>query len=107
MKLIRVGEKGREKPGIVDENGDIRDLSDLIDDWDNYSINDEVFNQLRKVDLSTLPRLDPRTRIGPCVAGVGKFVCVGLNYAAHRGDMANIDAPENPRLQAFLAKVLV
>lgn len=97
MKLIRVGEKGREKPGIVDENGDIRDLSDLIDDWDNYSINDEVFNQLRKVDLSTLPRLDPRTRIGPCVAGVGKFVCVGLNYADHAAE-TGADIPEEPIL---------
>ncbi len=97
MKLIRVGEKGREKPGIVDENGDIRDLSDLIDDWDNYSINDEVFNQLRKVDLSALPRLDPRTRIGPCVAGVGKFVCVGLNYADHAAE-TGADIPEEPIL---------
>ena len=97
MKLIRVGEKGREKPGIVDKNGDIRDLSDLVDDWDNYSINDEVFDQLRKVDLSTLPRLDPKSRIGPCVAGVGKFVCIGLNYADHAAE-TGADIPEEPIL---------
>lgn len=97
MKLIRVGEKGREKPGVIDADGNIRDLSGLIDDWDPYSINEEVFRQLRRVDLSTLPRLDPDARIGACVAGVGKFVCIGLNYADHAAE-TGADIPKEPIL---------
>ncbi|WP_018149355.1 fumarylacetoacetate hydrolase family protein [Henriciella marina] len=95
MKLLRVGAKGRERPGILDRDGDIRDVSDLIDDWDGLALDDVVLDQLRKVDLTTLPCLDPHDRIGPCVANVGKFVCIGLNYADHAAE-TGADVPAEP-----------
>lgn len=95
MKLLRVGPDGHERPGILDPNGDIRDVSDLIDDWDGLALDDVVLNQIRKVDLSALPRLDPGDRIGPCVAGVGKFVCIGLNYADHAAE-TGAEVPAEP-----------
>ncbi|WP_300394249.1 fumarylacetoacetate hydrolase family protein [Henriciella sp.] len=95
MKLLRVGPDGHERPGIIDQNGDIRDVSDLIDDWDGPALDDVVLNELRKVDLTTLPRMDPGDRIGPCVAGVGKFVCIGLNYADHAAE-TGADVPTEP-----------
>jgi 2-keto-4-pentenoate hydratase/2-oxohepta-3-ene-1,7-dioic acid hydratase in catechol pathway len=97
MKLLRVGPRGREKPGILDANGDIRDVSDLVDDWDGLAIADEVLNQLRQIDLSGLPKLNPEDRIGPCVTGVGKFICIGLNYADHAAE-TGADVPAEPVL---------
>jgi 2-keto-4-pentenoate hydratase/2-oxohepta-3-ene-1,7-dioic acid hydratase in catechol pathway len=97
MKLLRVGPSGREKPGILDANGDIRDVSDLVDDWDGLSIADEVLKQLRRVDLSSLPKLNPASRIGPCVTGVGKFICIGLNYADHAAE-TGAEVPAEPVL---------
>lgn len=95
MKLLRVGPKGREKPGVLDANGDIRDVSGLIDDWDGVALADSVLARLRKVDLSALPKLDSKSRIGPCVAGVGKFICIGLNYADHAAE-TGADVPVEP-----------
>ena len=95
MKLLRVGPPGRERPGIIDPNGEPRDVSDLIDDWDGLALDDVVLNQLRKIDLTTLPSLDPAERIGPCVTGVGKFVCIGLNYADHAAE-TGADVPAEP-----------
>ena len=95
MKLLRVGPPGRERPGIIDPNGEPRDVSDLIDDWDGLALDDVVLSQLRKLDLTTLPRLDPSERIGPCVTGVGKFVCIGLNYADHAAE-TGADVPAEP-----------
>ena len=95
MKLLRVGPQGRERPGIIDMNGDIRDVSDLVDDWDGLALDEVVLNEIRKVDLTTLPCLDPNDRIGPCVAGVGKFVCIGLNYADHAAE-TGAEVPAEP-----------
>ena len=95
MKLLRVGPPGRERPAIIDPNGEPRDVSDLLDDWDGLALDDVVLNQLRKLDLTTLPRLDPAERIGPCVTGVGKFVCIGLNYADHAAE-TGADVPAEP-----------
>ncbi|MEZ6011644.1 MAG: fumarylacetoacetate hydrolase family protein [Hyphomonas sp.] len=86
MKLLRVGPRGREKPGILDADGNIRDVSELIDDWDGPALDDAVLQQVRQIDLSGLPKLDPASRIGPCVTGVGKFICIGLNYADHAAE---------------------
>ena len=86
MKLLRVGPKGRERPGILDADGNIRDVSELIDDWDGPALDDAVLQQVRQIDLSGLPKLDPASRIGPCVTGVGKFICIGLNYADHAAE---------------------
>lgn len=86
MKLLRIGPAGREKPAILDSSGHYRDVSHLIDDWDGPALADAVLEQLRQVDLSALPILPPASRIGPCVAGVGKFICIGLNYADHAAE---------------------
>lgn len=86
MKLLRVGPQGQEKPAILDNNGVARDLSAVINDIDGSSIGEAELNKLRDLDLSTLPALDSNERIGSCVAKVGKFVCVGLNYADHAAE---------------------
>lgn len=86
MKLLRVGPAGREKPAVLDSSGLYRDVSALIDDWDGPALADAVLDQLRRIDLSTLPVLPAASRIGPCVAGVGKFICIGLNYADHAAE---------------------
>lgn len=95
MRLLRVGPLGRERPAVLDANGDIRDVSDLIDDWDGAALADEVLKQLRRVDVSSLPKMDPASRIGPCVAGVGKFICIGLNYADH-AEETGAEVPAEP-----------
>ena len=95
MRLVRVGPRGRGKPGVLDANGDIRDVSELVDDWDGLAMSDAVLAQLRRLDLTTLPHLDPKARIGPCVADVGKFICIGLNYADHAAE-TGADVPEEP-----------
>jgi len=86
MKLLRIGPAGREKPALLDANGNYRDVSALVDDWDGPALADAVLDQLRKEDLTALPILPPASRIGPCVAGVGKFICIGLNYADHAAE---------------------
>lgn len=95
MKLLRVGPSGKEKPAILDGEGNLRDVSHLIDDWDGPALSDAVFGQLKKVDLSSLPVLPPKTRIGPCVASVGKFICIGLNYADHAAE-TGAEVPAEP-----------
>ncbi|HRX74655.1 MAG TPA: fumarylacetoacetate hydrolase family protein [Hyphomonas sp.] len=58
----------------------------MIDDWDGPALDDAVLQQVRQIDLSRFPKLDPASRIGPCVTGVGKFICIGLNYADHAAE---------------------
>mgnify|MGYP005754100657 CR=1 FL=1 len=95
MKLLRVGPAGREKPAVLDSSGLYRDVSALIDDWDGPALADAVLDQLRRMDLSSLPVLPAASRIGPCVAGVGKFICIGLNYADHAAE-TGAAVPEEP-----------
>lgn len=82
MKLLRYGMAGSEKPAIFDNDGKIRDLSGIIADIGGDSLSDPAFDKLRTFDLQSLPEITP-ARIGPCVAGTRKFICVGLNYADH------------------------
>ena len=95
MKLVRFGKVGDEKPGVLDENGIIRDLSEVIDDVDGSTISPEYLNKLRKLNLSTLPLAPQNSRIGACVGHVGKLVCIGLNYVEHAKE-ANRDIPKEP-----------
>ena len=85
MKLLRFGRKGQEKPGILDHDGRIRDLSSVVSE-----INGEVLagqlDKIKNTDLSILPIVDAQTRLGPCVAGIGKFICIGLNYSDHAAE---------------------
>lgn len=84
MKLLRVGDKGFEKPAVLDSEGKMRDLSGVIDDITGDVLQPEMLERLKKLDLNTLPLLpDEQLRVGPCVGQIGKIVCIGLNYRAH------------------------
>ncbi|NVK72251.1 MAG: fumarylacetoacetate hydrolase family protein [Oceanospirillaceae bacterium] len=95
MKLLRYGVKGSEQPGVLDDLGQIRDLSGYIDDISGPVLNDESLSTLRKLDVNSLPKVTGNPRIGPCVNRVGKFICIGLNYADHAAE-ANMPVPEEP-----------
>ena len=97
MKLLRFGNSGEEKPGIIDENGKIRDLSDVIDDINGNTISPESLDKLRSLDVSSLPQVTGNPRIGPCVNKVGKFLCIGLNFSDHAAE-TGLEPPEEPIL---------
>jgi len=86
MKLLRYGAPGAEKPGLLDGDGHIRDLSAVIADVAGEAITPEGLQRLRALDVSALPRVDGAPRLGPCVGQVGKFVCIGLNYSDHAAE---------------------
>jgi 2-keto-4-pentenoate hydratase/2-oxohepta-3-ene-1,7-dioic acid hydratase in catechol pathway len=86
MKLLRVGNKGNEKPAILDKNGKIRELSSQIKDLNPDNLNFETILKLKNIDLEKLPELPKTDRIGPCVAKPGKFVAIGLNYSDHAAE---------------------
>ena len=94
MKLLRFGELGSEKPGILDSEGKIRDLSSIIQDINPSTINDRTFNMLENQDLSALPVVSANTRIGACVGNVGKMICIGLNYSDHAAETGATPPPE-------------
>jgi 2-keto-4-pentenoate hydratase/2-oxohepta-3-ene-1,7-dioic acid hydratase in catechol pathway len=95
MKLLRYGEPGREKPGILDGRGGIRDLSAHVPDIAGEALLPESLDRLRRVDVNALPPVSGTPRIGPCVAGVGKFLCVGLNYSDHAAE-SGMKVPAEP-----------
>ncbi|BAN26072.1 ureidoglycolate lyase [Caballeronia insecticola] len=95
MKLLRYGPKGQEKPGLLDAEGRIRDLSKVVDDIAGATLTDTGLAKLRAADVATLPVVDGNPRIGPCVGRVGKFVCIGLNYADHAAE-SNLPVPTEP-----------
>lgn len=97
MKLLRHGQPGAEKPGLLDGSGVIRDLSGHIDDVAGDALGDATLAKLAGLDTSTLPAVDGATRLGPCVGHVGKFICVGLNYADHAAE-SGMDVPPEPVL---------
>jgi len=83
MKLLRFGPKGREKPGMLDKDGVIRDLSGVIDDITPDTLAAGAIAKAKKAKPETLPKVSPRTRIGPCVGKVRNFIAIGLNYVDH------------------------
>lgn len=97
MKLLRFGPSGEERPGILDAEGRIRDLSGVVRDIDGRAISPEGLARIRAVDPSTLPLVQGDPRIGPCVAGVGKFMCIGLNYSDHAAE-TGAEVPPEPVL---------
>ena len=86
MKLVRFGAPGREKPGIVDKDGKIRDLSKIVPDIAGETLSPKGLAKLRKTDLSKLPVVKSGTRLGPCVGGMRHFIAIGLNYADHAAE---------------------
>ncbi len=96
MKLLRYGPAGAEKPALLDSNGRVRDLSGMISDICGETISDEGIANLRALDPSSLPIVEPE-RIGACVSGSGKFICVGLNYVDHARETGKAP-PEEPIL---------
>src|SRR6185436_1959521 len=83
MKLVRYGEKGAEKPGLIDKSGQLRDLSGQIKDLDGEAYSPATLKKLAAVDPASLPAVSGKPRLGPPVAGISKFVAIGLNYVDH------------------------
>ncbi|AWN42206.1 fumarylacetoacetate hydrolase family protein [Methylobacterium durans] len=83
MKLVRHGESGDEKPGLIDQDGELRDLSGVLRDLCGPALAPAALDRLRLIDPETLPLLPPETRLGPCVGGTRNFIAIGLNYADH------------------------
>lgn len=97
MKLLRYGLKGQEKPGMLDRDGKLRDLSGVISDIDPQTIKPDSLAKLRALDSADLPLVDGEPRLGPCVTGVGKFMCIGLNYSDHAAE-SGMEVPTEPVL---------
>ncbi len=97
MKLLRVGKVGEEKPAVLDDNGLIRNLSAHISEIDTEFLANNGFEKVAKLDLESLPIIDENERIGQPVSHVGKFICVGLNYADHAAE-SGMDVPSEPVL---------
>lgn len=95
MKLLRYGPSGQEKPGLLDANGHIRDLSGVNPDLAGAALEDSSVTKIRKIDPETLPLVSGDPRLGPCVGAVGKFICIGLNYADHAAE-SGMDLPQEP-----------
>ena len=95
MKLLRVGQKGKEKPGVLDKDGKIRDISAHVKDLNPENLNFETISKLQSTDLSSLPELSTSERIGSCITKPGKFVAIGLNYSDHAAE-TGADAPSEP-----------
>jgi ureidoglycolate lyase len=94
MKLLRYGPKGQEKPGMLDASGTIRDLSGVVKDIDGTTIGTDGLARLAGLDPSSLPAVSGNPRLGPCVGHVGKFICIGLNYADHAAESGLAVPPE-------------
>lgn len=97
MKLLRYGDAGAEKPGMMDADGNIRDLSAHVADITGDMLDDASLAKLGAIDPSALPKVDGNPRIGPCVANFSKFCCIGLNYADHAAEQG-LSLPEHPIL---------
>ncbi|MGG1943473.1 ureidoglycolate lyase [Trinickia sp. NRRL B-1857] len=95
MKLLRYGPKGQEKPGLLDADGVMRDLSAVVDDIAGDVLGESGLARLRGLDPSALPRVPDGVRLGACVGRVGKMVCIGLNYADHAAE-SNLPVPTEP-----------
>ena len=95
MKLLRVGNFGEEIPAIIDKENKIRDLSKVVNDFNPESLNFEILDKIKKVDLNSLEIIESNKRIGSCVTKPANFFAIGLNYKAH-ADETNSDAPKEP-----------
>ena len=106
MKLLRHGDFGKEKPGIIDQEDKIRDLSDHITDINGDTINASSLKKIAAIDLSSLPTVSNTTRLGACVGNVGKFLCIGLNYSDHAAE-SGLPVPSEPILFSKATSAIV
>jgi 2-keto-4-pentenoate hydratase/2-oxohepta-3-ene-1,7-dioic acid hydratase in catechol pathway len=97
MKLLRYGESGQERPGMIDSSGEIHDLSGILPDLSSEYLSADSLDRLRQLDPASLPLIDGTPRVGPCVGKVGKFVCIGLNYSDHAAE-SGMAVPAEPVL---------
>ena len=97
MRLVRCGQPGQEVPGLIDANGIMRDLSGHVDDIDGRILDDVSLAKLRNLDPTSLQEIDTRARLAPCVAHVGKFLCIGLNFHDHAAE-TGLPIPAHPIL---------
>lgn len=95
MKFLRFGEKGKEKPAVIDAEGNIRDLSQFVDDIDGKFLEKDLTHLFNNLKIEDLPLVDCRVRIGACINRVGKFICIGLNYSDHAKEV-NVEPPAEP-----------
>ena len=95
MKLVRYGAPGAEAPGLIDDQGQLRDLSGHVADLGGDVLSDAGLDKIRALDVSTLNLVEGRPRMGPCVAGIGKFICIGLNYSDHAAE-SGLPVPKHP-----------
>jgi ureidoglycolate lyase/2,4-diketo-3-deoxy-L-fuconate hydrolase len=97
MRLVRWGEKGRERPGVLDERGRVRDLSGIVVDIDGSILGNSTLERLAGLDAGELPEAPAEVRLGPCVASPSKIVCIGLNYADHAEELG-LPVPSEPTM---------
>ncbi len=97
MKLLRYGEPGAERPGLLDASNNIRDLSAHVDDIDGASLSSDALAKLAAIDPDSLPLVSGEPRLGACVGSIGKFLCIGLNYSDHAEETGN-PIPDHPIL---------
>ncbi len=95
MKLLRYGTAGQEKPGILDSEGKVRDLSAHVADINGKSLAESELKKIAALDLTSLPEVSSSERLGPCVGSVGKLVCIGLNYSDH-AEESGLEVPPEP-----------
>lgn len=95
MKLLRYGEPGAERPALVDAQGNLRDLTNVIDDLAGSALSPASLDKLRQLNVDALPKVAGTPRIGACVGNVGKFICIGLNYADHAAE-TGAEIPKEP-----------
>ena len=97
MKLVRYGNEGKEKPGLIDADGQLRDLSDHISDINGPALSKESLKMLSSIETASLPAVSGTPRLGACVGNIGKFMCIGLNYSDHAAE-TGAAIPEHPIL---------
>tara|TARA_B100001123_G_scaffold262542_1_gene292380 strand:+ start:18 stop:860 length:843 start_codon:yes stop_codon:yes gene_type:complete len=83
MKLLRIGQKGKERPAILDKNGTIRDISSIVEDLNPFFLNFELIKKLSKINFESLNKISSNERIGSCISKPGKFIAIGLNFSDH------------------------
>ena len=95
MKLLRLGNTGKEKPAIIDKDGNYRDLFSIVNDFNPETLNFNTIEKIKNTDISNLPKLDSNLRIGACVSKPSKFIGIGLNFKDHAEEQ-NLPIPKEP-----------